>query len=127
MATACEGHAPVCGCDGNVYPDECAAQAKGVDLAEGGGCKPVPDFIPCGQRYCDAHTSYCEIYMSDVLEPPTTHTCRALPAACLAAHSTDCGCFPAGTPCSSFCGPMWTGGVPGFHLTCQGVQVPTTR
>jgi len=124
---ACTPHVPVCGCNGKVYPDDCAAHASGVDLSELGGCsEPVPDFIPCGQRYCDSRESYCEIYLSDVLEPPTTHVCRSLPPACKAGASDrlDCGCFPPGTPCASFCGTMWTGGLPGFHLTCQGVQSP---
>ncbi|HEX3597909.1 MAG TPA: hypothetical protein VHU80_22525 [Polyangiaceae bacterium] len=123
----CAEATPVCGCDGKVYGTACAAHASGVDLAELGGCKtPVFDFIPCGQRYCDARTSYCEIYLSDVLEPPTTHACRPLPESCKpgASHPPECDCFPSGTPCTSFCGPMWTGGVRGFHLTCQGVRAP---
>jgi hypothetical protein len=121
--------APVCGCDGRSYTSECAAHAAGVDLAVMGGCKDViPDFAPCGPRYCDTKTSYCEIFLSDVFELPTDYFCRPLPASCLAVDGSvpTCGCFPAGTRCSQFCGPLPTapGGRVGFHLTCQGRHPP---
>ena len=59
-------------CDGEVHDDACAAQAAGVDLAVMGGCKTVlSDWAPCGPRFCDVRTSYCEIYLSDVFEIPT--------------------------------------------------------
>jgi hypothetical protein len=84
------------------------------------------DFMPCGDRSCDAKTSYCEIYLSDVPEPPSDYECRPLPAACLPnlAHPPSCECFPLDTPCLSFCGPLPTAGRPGFHLTCQGKRKP---
>jgi len=118
---------PVCGCDGAVYPSECAAHAAGVDLDVTGACRdPVPGWAPCGAHYCDADTSYCEIYLSDVPEIPTDHFCRPLPEGCLRleAGARTCECFPAATPCRSFCGPLPTGGRPSFHLTCQGRSPP---
>ncbi len=127
----CEGSlAPVCGCDGKVYASECVAHAGGIDLATLGGCDaPVPDWAPCGAHYCDAHTSYCEIYLSDVLEPPTDHFCRPLPKSCLpdGGVAPTCDCFSARTPCRAFCGPLPTGGLTAFHLTCQGVRPPPDR
>lgn len=127
--TACaHTYAPVCGCDGNAHDDECAAHAAGVDLAVYGGCKAaLADWAPCGPRFCDVRTSYCEIYLSDVFEIPTTYTCRPLPAACRAREAgapAACDCFPSDTPCLSFCGPLPTGGLTGFHLTCQGKKEP---
>jgi hypothetical protein len=123
----CGTGAPACGCDGNVYPSECAAHDAGVDLDVTGGCRAdVPDFIHCGPRFCDAKTQYCEIYLSDVLEPPPDYACKPLPSTCVpdGGKARTCDCFPPGTPCLSFCGPMPTGGVEGLHLTCQGVKHP---
>src|SRR5262249_25365695 len=118
---------PVCACDGKAYDNECLAHQAGVDLALLGRCKSVvADFMPCGNHYCDAHNSYCEIYMSDVIEPPPDYECKPLPPAC-APHGKDaasCDCFPPDTPCLTFCGPMVTGGVQGIHLTCQGKHKP---
>jgi hypothetical protein len=121
--------APVCGCDGRVYVNECSAHSAGVDLATLGGCNAaLPDWAPCGKRFCDARTSYCEIYLSDVLEPPTDYFCRDLPPSCMpgGAAPRTCDCFPDGTRCRTFCGPLPTGGLEAFHLTCQGVKPPPT-
>jgi hypothetical protein len=121
---------PVCGCDGQIYDSACAARAARVDLDVTGRCKALlPDWAACGARYCDARTSYCELYLSDVFDLPTTKTCRPLPAACRprdgdAGAPPTCACFPAGTPCLTFCGPLSTGGLAAFHLTCQGVKEP---
>jgi hypothetical protein len=115
---------PVCACSGKVYDNACSAHAAGEDLAVMAGCKAViPNFAACGTRYCDARVSYCEIYLSDVFELPTDHFCQPLPEACkpgAGAVAKTCACFPKNTPCLSFCGPLATGGIDAFHLTCQG-------
>ncbi len=128
---SCEADtAPVCGCDGRVYEGACAARAAGVDVSVTGGCaERRPGFAPCGKQYCDVRTSYCEIFLSDVVDPPSDYFCRPLPAACRTdgGAAATCDCFPAGTRCGSFCGPLSTapGGPVGFHLTCQGTRPPT--
>jgi hypothetical protein len=117
----------VCACSGKVYGNACAAHAAGEDLAVMGGCKAViPDFAACGAHYCDAHRSYCEIYLSDVFDLPTDHFCQPLPEACKPGpgKAPNCSCFPPNTACSSFCGPLATGGIDAFHLTCQGKKPP---
>ncbi len=130
LAIGCRGKAvesPVCGRDGKVYPSERAAQAAGVELDVTGGCRDqVPGWAPCGAHYCNAETSYCEIYLSDVREIPTDHFCRKLPESCLRIETSarTCDCLPAETPCRSFCGPLPAGGTASFHLTCQGRSPP---
>ena len=117
----------MCACDGKVYDNEGLAHAAGQDLAVMGGCPAqIPNYAACGPHYCDARTSYCEIYLSDVFELPTDHFCRPLPEACkpVAGVARACACFPASTPCLSFCGPLQTGGIDAFHLTCQGKKPP---
>lgn len=122
--SSCDGvaHSPVCGCDGAVFDHECAAHARGVDLAANGGCRAqVKDWIACGPRFCDARVAYCEIVLSDVFELPSDYACRALPPACRpdGGVAATCDCFPQGTRCLSFCGPIESAGLSGFHLTCR--------
>jgi hypothetical protein len=128
-AVCTEMYEPVCGCDGKVYESACAARIAGVDVSVTGGCKEkIAGWAACGGHYCDVRTSYCEIFLSDVPEPPTDSFCRALPPSCLPGDGAarGCDCFPRGTRCAEFCGPLPTapGAMSGFHLTCQGRRAP---
>jgi len=114
---------PVCACDHRVYDNECVARAAGVDLDVNGGCKTLlANYAACGGHFCDTRRSYCEIVLSDVTELPSDYTCKPFPPSCQVGGGAapDCSCFPAGTRCLSFCGPIETAsGVPGLHLTCR--------
>jgi len=108
---------PVCGCDGQVYGNKCAAQHAGVDPSEGGGCVPPQNNIPCGYRFCDGTTSYCQVAIDDT-GGPNSFTCKPLPDACK--KTLDCSCFPATVPCSDMCSNVFGNGLDGFVLTCPG-------
>jgi hypothetical protein len=115
---------PVCGCDTKIYKNACEAHVAGVDESLNGGCaERLPGRIPCGPRYCDARTTYCEIVLSDVAELPSDFTCKPLPAGCVAlvrAGNSSCSCLPTGTRCSSFCVVVDAGDTRGLRLTCVG-------
>jgi len=110
-------YSPVCGLDGNVYPNECGAQAAGVDTSPSGGCIPPSGWVSCGSHFCDAPSSYCQSTGNDAIgpgDPCTYYVCQPLPTSCKA--SKDCSCFGTATPCAQTC--TYDGS--GFQLVCPG-------
>ncbi|MDB4980851.1 MAG: hypothetical protein JWM82_1603, partial [Myxococcales bacterium] len=105
----------------------CVARAAGVARAVAGHCPAlVPGWAPCGAAFCEARTSYCEIFLSDAPELPTGYYCRPLPAACHAdaTHAASCSCLAGLMKGPAFCGQIVTGGLPALHVTWQSVQDP---
>ncbi|MDI1478899.1 hypothetical protein [Polyangium sp. y55x31] len=85
----------VCGCDGKVYADDCAARAAGVDVTRD-ACATPPGTFSCQQRFCKAGEEACldDIFFND-------GWCAPLPEACkLDPNPTDCACFGVSAPCS---------------------------
>ena len=110
-------YAPVCGLDGQVYPNECGANAAGTDTSPSGGCVPPPGWVACGAHFCDATTSYCQSTGNDAPgpnQPCTYYACQPLPTPCKA--TKDCTCFGTSTPCAQTC--SFDGN--GFQLVCPG-------
>jgi hypothetical protein len=104
---------PVCGCDGTVYPTDCAAQMAGQDVADAGGCTPAAGEFACGHLFCTAADDYCRRSVSDVAGIPDDWACIALPGGCGA--TPDCTCLAGET-----CGDMCAASGDGFVLTCPG-------
>jgi hypothetical protein len=104
--------APVCGCDGVVYDNECAAQQNGADINLNGGCTAPQGTFGCGAAFCNIQTQYCEVIGSDVGGEPNVYSCKPLPSPVC----SSCDCL-ASEPCGETCmgGPQT-----GFTLTCPG-------
>ena len=83
-----------------MYPSECQAKSKGVDVNDQGGCpSPGKEFVGCGSHFCNVLSQYCLIASNDVIVPndpvPRTYSCAPLPLQC-----TTCACFPGNFPCA---------------------------
>ena len=104
---------PKCGCDGQVYGNECEAHGAGVDIDENGQCTPPDGYFPCGPGYCQLGSSYCLLQVSDVGGEPNGYTCEALPAECTG--NGDCDCLA-----NVVCGDMCSATGEGFMVTCPG-------
>lgn len=104
---------PTCGCDGQIYGNECEANAAGVSV-NNNGCMPPPGQFSCGAHFCASQTQYCERVMSDVSGIPDSFSCKPLPAAC--GLTPTCACL-SGVVCSSMCSETANGDL---VLVCPG-------
>ncbi len=58
--TDCSGEAyqPVCGCDGQIYANECEAGAAGSSVGQA-TCPAPEGYVPCFVTYCEAAAEQC--------------------------------------------------------------------
>jgi hypothetical protein len=104
---------PVCGCNGQVYDNECLANAAGVDVAVFNSCTPPAGTFSCGYHFCQLSTSYCENVVGGVAGNPGQHTCTPYPAGC--GSTPSCACLSG-----QMCGGMCSGSADaGLSVTCQ--------
>lgn len=106
-------YAPVCGCDGEVYGNTCGAASEGVDVGPADACTPPEGYLACGFQFCDQTIAYCEASISDVVDEPSSFSCKPIPPAC---DPPDCACLET-EPCGDLCEQLPAGG---FVLTCPG-------
>ncbi|HTN86818.1 MAG TPA: Kazal-type serine protease inhibitor domain-containing protein, partial [Sorangium sp.] len=85
---------PVCGCNGETYGNECAANAAGVSVASRGECAPAPGQICGGLAGFACDPGFFCNYSLDAIcgAADQTGTCEVIPEACTANYDPVCGC-----------------------------------
>jgi hypothetical protein len=86
---------PVCGCDGQTYPNVCEANAKGVSVASTDACPTEPGGALCGGiqgLVCEAG-EFCNFGLGDFCgAADATGTCQTIPEVCGEIFAPVCGC-----------------------------------
>jgi hypothetical protein len=107
-------YAPVCGCDGQVHGNDCAARSGGTDVSAAGGCTAPQGQFGCGSLFCALESQYCLRAVSDVGGLPDEYQCKSLPSGC--GNPPTCACM-SGELCADWCGISLQGAI---TLTCPG-------
>lgn len=85
-----EEFAPVCGCDGNTYGNQCQAAAAGTSVVHDGACETA-----CGGRAGDtcSDDQFCQFELSEICgRADAQGTCQTRPQVCTQQFAPVCGC-----------------------------------
>jgi len=107
---------PVCGCDGVLYDNPCAASRQGVDVGGLDQCDAPEGTFACGYWFCALGSSYCQVSISDVGGYPDGYGCMSADQEC-ASETLACECLTE-EPCYEFgCEQSPEGGI---EIVCPG-------
>jgi hypothetical protein len=121
--------APVCGCDGMTYSNDCARRSAGVGVEHRGECVEPP--VDCASNDHCSDDMFCK-KAPDACD--SRGKCQPMPMVCTREYAPVCGCdgMTYGNPCEANaqgasiahrgeCEPMICGGIAGFE--CAEGQV----
>ncbi len=89
-----EVYAPVCGCDGVTYGNDCDAASAKMSIASNGECDGEPLGAQCGTiagLEC-ADGLFCEMPVGQCATPDAAGVCATLPTICNDIYDPVCGC-----------------------------------
>jgi hypothetical protein len=87
--------APVCGCDGNEYGNDCEAMSAGVNVDYEGTCKSDPGQEQCGGFVglaCTDPNHFCEYPIGTCDWADHMGVCKERTQICTAEYAPVCGC-----------------------------------
>jgi hypothetical protein len=92
---ACDTDAvPVCGCDGALYENPCAAAMAGTGTQGASGCEPPVGTFACGFEFCALDSEYCQ----HQLPHGQVEAWACYPLSCTG-DAEGCACITDPSPC----------------------------
>ncbi|HEX9622357.1 MAG TPA: hypothetical protein VF989_19570 [Polyangiaceae bacterium] len=104
----------VCGCDGAIHENACAAYAAGTKPQNLAACTRPDGVVPCRDKFCDAATEWCQTTDNSLC--PMAACYRGCPGG-YTAYSSSC------VPQQPMCAPSMLGcacveGDDGIYIAC---------